>query len=330
MTNFTKLPHKDLVSVSQLQAGDIHELYATPAALKSGRERHNGLLAGKRLAMVFEKESLRTRFTFDVGIQDLGGSAVFLDHRDARLGSRESVRDMAKNLERWVHGIVARTYKHRAVVELAQNCDIPVINGLSDFLHPCQALTDCFTLTERWGAPGDTSTFAGKTLTYVGDGNNTCHSLIHASALLGLNMNVCTPEGYEPNLKVVNEALAACKESGAELTISNDPVAAVKGVDAVYTDVWASMGQEDEIEDRAAVFADYQVTDDLMAHTRDACFMHCLPAHRGHEVTASVMDGPHSIVFDIAENRLHVQKAVLVMTMADSAVPAAQPLEVTA
>ena len=329
MTAFPKLPDKDLVSVSQLQAGDIQELYATAAELKAGRGRHTDLLAGKRLAMIFEKESLRTRFTFDVGMQDLGGSAVFLDHRDARLGSRESVRDMAKNLERWVHGIVARTYKHRAVVELAQNCEIPVINGLSDFLHPCQALTDCFTLTEKWGAPGDTSSFRGRTLTYVGDGNNTCHSLIHAAAILGLNMNVCTPEGYEPNLKVVNEALAACKESGAELTITNDPVAAVEGVDAVYTDVWASMGQEDEIEDRAAVFADYQVTEQLMAHTAGGFFMHCLPAHRGHEVTAAVMDGSSSIVFDIAENRLHVQKAILVMTMGAGAA-ASEPVEVGA
>ena len=309
---FGSLPDKDLVSIAQLGVGDIQDIFTCAATLKREREEYKSVLAGKRLAMIFEKESLRTRFTFDIGMQDLGGSAIFLDHRDARLGSRESVKDMAKNLERWVHGIVARTYKHRSVVELARYASVPVINGLSDLLHPCQALADFFTLSEKWGE------LKGKTVAYVGDGNNTCHSLIHAAATLGVHINVCTPEGYEPNLKVVNEALAAAKESGSKVSISNEPLEAVAGVDAVYTDVWASMGQEDETEERAAIFADYQVTEDLMAETNDGYFMHCLPAHRGHEVTAGVMDGPNSIVYDIAENRLHVQKAILVMTMAES------------
>jgi ornithine carbamoyltransferase len=258
--------------------------------------------------MIFEKDSLRTRFTFDIGMQDLGGSAVFMDHRDARLGSRESVKDMAKNLERWVHAIVARTFKHKALDELAQHANIPVINGLSDFVHPCQALSDFFTLTEKWGS------VRGRTLTYVGDGNNTCHALIHTAVKLGTNIRVCSPEGYEPNSRVVNEAMRVATETGAEVTILNDPDAAADGADAIYTDVWASMGQEDEIEERNAVFAAYQVDEEMMARAnKDALFMHCLPAHRGAEVTQEVMDGPQSVVYDIAENRLHVQKAALAL-----------------
>lgn len=306
-----RLQDKDLVSLNQLDEARMHALFELTAALKARPADYSRALAGKRLAMIFEKESLRTRFTFDVGMQDLGGSAVFLDHRDARLGSRESVKDMARNLERWVHGIVARTYKHRAVQELAENASIPVINGLSDFLHPCQGLADFFTLTERWGQ------VRGRTLCYIGDGNNTCHSLMHAASILGTNMRVCTPESYEPNFKIVRECEAKAAVSGSEIVVLNDPREAVEGVDAVYTDVWASMGQEDEREERAAIFHDYQVDEEMMSWTNDACFMHCLPAHRGHEVTAGVMDGPSSIVFDIAENRLHVQKAVLCMLMAD-------------
>ena len=308
---FGELPHKDFVSVADLTVDDIDRIFTTAAALKAARDEYTGLLAGRRLAMVFEKESLRTRFTFDIGMQDLGGSAVFLDHTHVRLGSRESVPDMARNLERWVHGIVARTYRHRAVQDLAHFASVPVINGLSDFLHPCQALSDLFTLTEKWGE------VRGRTLVYVGDGNNTCHSLMHAATKLGANMVVCTPEGYEPNLKVMNEALAAAAETGGSVESTNDPQSAVRGADAVYTDVWASMGQEDEIEERAAIFHDYQVDEELMARAADgAFFMHCLPAHRGKEVTAGVMDGPQSIVYEIAENRLHVQKAILVLLMA--------------
>jgi len=309
---FGTLPQKDLVSVADLARDGITRIFDVAAELKANRAEHCNLLRGKRLGMVFEKESLRTRFTFDIGMQDLGGSAVFLDHRDARLGSRESVPDMAKNLDRWVHGIVARTYKHRAVTDLAKHASVPVINGLTDFLHPCQALTDMFTLTEKWGDA------RGHRIVYMGDGNNTCHSLMHAAAILGANLTVCTPEGYEPNLKVMNESLAAAAESGAEIVHMNNPQEAAEGAEAVYTDVWASMGQEDEIEERAAIFGEYQVNEALMALTDNAYFMHCLPAHRGHEVTAGVIDGPRSIVFDIAENRLHVQKAILVLLLADA------------
>ncbi|MCP3917072.1 MAG: ornithine carbamoyltransferase [bacterium] len=313
---FGSLDHKDLVSIADLSTADVLRVFATAEALKAGRDRYTGLLAGKRLGMIFEKESLRTRFTFDIGIQDLGGSAVFLDHSAMRLGSRESVPDMARNLDRWVHGIVARTYRHRAVTELARNSSVPVINGLSDFLHPCQALADFFTLTEHWGD------VQGKTLAYVGDGNNTCHSLMHTAAKLGANITVCTPEGYEPNLKVMNESLEAAQESGSSVQTTNDPREAASSADAIYTDVWASMGQEDETEERAAVFSPYQVDAELMELTRNGLFMHCLPAHRGQEVTAGVIDGEQSIVFDIAENRLHVQKALMVLLMAKAPQPA--------
>jgi len=312
MTNtpFGTLSTKDLLSVAKMSPADITGVYDAAHKLKAGRNDYADLLRHSRLALIFEKDSLRTRFTFDVGIQDLGGSAVFLDHRDARLGSRESVKDIAKNLERWTHGIVARTFKQKAVEELAANCEIPVINGLSDSLHPCQALTDFFTLTEKWGD------VRGRRLCYVGDGNNTCHSLIYTAAKLGAQIAVCTPEGYEPSAEVVSEAMDVARGSGAEIRVLNDAVEAVEGADAVYTDVWASMGQEDEIEDRAAVFSSYQVNAALMSHANPgAYFMHCLPAHRGAEVTAEVMDSPQSIVYDIAENRLHVQKAIIAMTL---------------
>lgn len=298
----------NLLCTSNLTQGDIEIVFQTAAALKVGRNEHTALLRNKRLAMIFEKDSLRTRFTFDIGMQDLGGHCVFMDHRDARLGSRESVKDMARNLERWVDCIVARTFKHKVLDELAANASIPVINGLSDFVHPCQALADFMTLRERWGS------VQGRTLTYVGDGNNTCHSLIHTAAKLGTHIRACSPEGYEPNARVVNEAMRVAQETGAEISILNDPEAAADGADAIYTDVWASMGQEDEIEERNGVFAPYQVNSDLMARAKpDAAFMHCLPAHRGWEVTAEVMDGPQSIVYDIAENRLHAQKALLAL-----------------
>jgi ornithine carbamoyltransferase len=306
MLDLPALSVEDLLCTSALAADDIQRLFTTAARLKAERDVHTDVLRHKRLAMIFEKDSLRTRFTFDVGMQDLGGNAVYMDHRDARLGSRESVKDVAKNLERWVDAIVARTYKHKALEELAQHAGIPVINGLSDFVHPCQALADFFTLHEKWGD------VRGRTLAFVGDGNNTCHSLIHTAVRLGTNIRVCSPEGYEPNARVVNEAMRAAAATGAEVTILNDPDAAVDGAHAVYTDVWASMGQEDEIEERNGVFAAYQVDEDLMARAEpDALFLHCLPAHRGWEVTQEVMDGPQSVVYDIAENRLHVQKAVL-------------------
>ncbi len=307
--SFGNLPQKDLLSLADFSSDQIRTIFSTAAELKARRKEHNEVLKDKKIAMIFEKDSLRTRFTFEIGMQDMGGSAVFQDHRDARLGSRESLKDMAKNLERWVDGIVLRTFKHRAATEMAKHCEIPVVNGLSDFLHPCQALADFFTLTEKWGD------VRGKRLTYIGDGNNTCHSLINAATKLGANITVCTPEGYEPNYKIVSNAMEVAKTTGSEVTILNAPKEAADGTDAIYTDVWASMGQEDETEERASVFHDFQVNDELMALTNDGYFCHCLPAHRGHEVSTSVMDGDKSIVYDIAENRLHVQKAVLTLLM---------------
>jgi ornithine carbamoyltransferase len=306
--NRPRLSVKNLLCTSALSTEDMHTLFQTAKDLKTGRDQHTAVLRQKRLAMIFEKDSLRTRFTFDIGMQDLGGSVVFMDHRDARLGSRESVKDMARNLERWVDCIVARTFKHKVLDELAANCDIPIINGLSDFVHPCQALADFMTMSEKWGD------VRGRTITYIGDGNNTCHSLIHTAAKLGTHIRACSPEGYEPNARVVNEAMRVAQQTGAEISILNDPAAAADGTDAIYTDVWASMGQEDEIEERNGVFAPYQVDAAMMARAKDdALFMHCLPAHRGWEVTQEVMDGSQSVVYDIAENRLHVQKALLAL-----------------
>jgi len=310
ITDFGTLPHKDLLSVAHLAPGDIDTIFNASAILKAGREVYTDLLKHKKLAMLFEKESLRTRFTFDVGMQDLGGSAVFFEHRHAKLGSRESVADMARNLERWVHGIVARTFRHKVVEELARYASIPVINGLTDSLHPCQALTDFFTLHEKWGS------VKGKTLYYIGDGNNTCASLIDAGAKLGCNVLVCAPENYEPHPAVVDQARTFARESGATIEVVNTPGEDIEHADAVYTDVWASMHQEGEIEERNAVFGPYQVNEALLAKAKPgALFMHCLPAHRGWEVTPGVLDGAQSIVFDQAENRLHVQKAILVLLM---------------
>ena len=312
-SDFGSLSQKDLISVNDLTTEDIHTIYRTAKILKKERGHHRHLLEGKQLGMIFEKDSLRTRFTFEVGMRDLGGGATFMDHRDARLGSRESIKDMARNLERWVHCLVARTFKHRAVEELAAQSQIPVINGLTDFLHPCQALTDFFTLTEKWGS------VAGKRLCYVGDGNNTCHSLIYTAAKLGAHITVCSPQGYEPNARVVNEAMRSSAESGSEVVITNDPLEAATGADAVYTDVWSSMGQEDEIEERNGLFAEYQVNEKMMDSAgKSAFFLHCLPAHRGAEVTAAVMDGPDSIVYDNAENRLHVQKAIMTLLIGNN------------
>lgn len=233
-----------------------------------------------------------------------------MDHSDAKLGERESIRDVARNLERWVHGIVARTYQNRSVVELAEHAGIPVINGLTDLFHPCQALADFFTITENLSA------ISGIKLSFVGDGNNTCHSLILGASRLGVHVSVATPSGYEPNPEIIRQAQLTAATTGAKITITRNPQEAVLGSDVVYTDVWASMGQEAETEDRATIFAEYQVNNQLMnLANRGALFMHCLPAHRGSEVAPQVIDSPQSVVFDQAENRLHVQKAVLLLLL---------------
>jgi ornithine carbamoyltransferase len=306
-----KLSVKDLISIQYLTVEDIYTIFDTAREIKQHPLDYAHALDGKIVALIFEKPSLRTRVTFDVGMKSMGGEVIFLDHTGTKLGERESIRDTAKNLDRWLHGIVARTYKNRSVVELAEHASIPVVNGLTDMLHPCQGLTDYFTVLEKFGK------LKGIKFSFVGDGNNTCHSLIFGASKLGINLWIANPEGYEPNHRVISEAEKFARETGAQIHVINDPVEAVRDANVVYTDVWASMGQEAETEDRAAVFADYQVDSELMAHARpDAVFMHCLPAHRGYEVAPSVIDSPQSIVYDEAENRLHVQKAILYLLLA--------------
>ncbi|MDE2756084.1 MAG: ornithine carbamoyltransferase [Acidobacteriota bacterium] len=310
-----RLSVSDLLSIQDLTPEDIQLIFKVARRIKKAPDDFALSLKGKTLAMIFEKPSLRTRVTFDVGMTSMGGQALFLDHSDAKLGERESIRDVARNLERWVHGIVARTYKNRSVVELAEQARIPVINGLTDLLHPCQALADYFTLAERLPLG------SGVRLCFVGDGNNTCHSLILGAARLGIHLSVASPAGYEPNSEIVRQAMDTAAATGGTITIMRNPREAVREANAVYTDVWASMGQEAETEDRAAVFAGYQVNRQLMELAgSEALFMHCLPAHRGYEVAPQVIDSPQSVVYDQAENRLHVQKALLLLLMAGEAV----------
>lgn len=296
----------DLLAGSEWGSEQIRELYHLAADIKARPERYRSALTGRFLALIFEKPSLRTRVTFEVGIASMGGGTVFLDHTQARLGERESVSDVGKNLERWVQGIVARVFEHKVLEELAANASIPVINALSDRCHPCQALADFFTLEERFGSA------RGLKFAYVGDGNNMCHSLVTIGARLGVHVRVATPTGYEPDPTVVSEARRVARENRGKIEILHSPEEAVSGAQAVYTDVWASMGQESEAAEREAIFAPYQVNRGLLEQADpNALFMHCLPAHRGSEVTAEVIDSPQSIVFDQSENRLHVQKAIL-------------------
>lgn len=296
----------DLLVGSEWGAEQVLGLFQLAADIKARPEHYRSALVGRFLAMIFEKPSLRTRVTFEVGIASMGGGAVFLDHTQARLGERESVHDVAKNLERWVQGIVARVFEHTVLEELAENSSIPVINALSDRCHPCQAFADFFTLEERFG------NLRGLKFAYIGDGNNVCHSLLTIGARLGVHVRVATPAGYEPDPAVVSEARRNARENRGKIEILRSPEEAVTGAQAVYTDVWASMGQENEAAEREAIFARYHVNRRLFGQAdTNAVFMHCLPAHRGSEVAAEVIDSPQSIVFDQSENRLHVQKAIL-------------------
>jgi ornithine carbamoyltransferase len=295
---------KHFLSVADLSRERLFRLFTLAADLKgrwkSGRRA--APLAGRSLALIFEKPSLRTRVTFEVGIVQLGGRAVYLSGAEIGLGTRESVPDVARNLSRWVDGIAARVFSHATVQGLAQHATIPVINGLSDFEHPCQALADYFTLWER-GVDLATMKFA-----WIGDGNNVCHSLMLAGALVGANMVVACPPGYEPDPAVV----AQSRKLGGTLEITTDARDAVAGADVLYTDVWVSMGQEAEREQRREAFARYQISERLLDFAKpSALVMHCLPAHRGEEITDGVLDGPRSIVLEQSENRLHAQKAVI-------------------
>ena len=301
----------DLLSIRDLSPNQIRDLLNLACHVKADPGAYSGALYGKTLAMIFEKPSLRTRVTFDVGMEQLGGHSLYLSPEEIKLGRRESVYDIAKNLERMVQAIMIRTFAHEIVVEMAEHAAIPVINGLTDFSHPCQALADFLTMLELKGR------VAGLKVAFVGDGNNVAHSLMFTAAQLGAHVNVATPPGYEPKPEAVQWACRQSTHTGGRCTVTNDPVEAVKDADVVYTDVWAGMGREAEAEQRKRVFVFYQVNAQLFRHARpDAIFLHCLPAHRGEEVTSDVIDSERSFVFQQAENRLHVQKALLLKLMA--------------
>jgi len=300
------LVSNDLLTGAEWSPAHTRELLAITADIKASPANYADTLRGKFIALIFEKPSLRTRVTFEVGIQSMGGHVVFLDHTQARLGERESIADVARNLERWVQGIVARVYEQRVLDEMAATTEIPVVNALSDKFHPCQALADFFTLEEKFG------NLKGLKLAYVGDGNNVCHSLMYLAARLGVNMRIATPENYAPDADVTADSKRVAKETKAKIELFTDPREAVEDVQAVYTDSWTSMGFEAEEKVRKEVFKPYQVNRKLMALAgRDSVFMHCLPAHRGYEVTNEILDGSRSVVLDQSENRMYVQKAIL-------------------
>jgi len=301
---------RDLLSVADLSVAEVERVFARATDLKrefvADRRHADPALAGRTLAMLFQKPSLRTRVTFEAGMNQLGGHAIYLTE-DVVMGARESVRDVARNLERFVDAIVARTGPHEVVVELAAQASVPVINGLTLREHPCQALADVFTLRERFGD------LHGRVLAFVGDGNNVYHSLALLGAMLGMEVRLAHPADYAPNPRLVERAEAIAAGTGGRLVFGRDPREIVRGADVVYTDAWTSMGQEAETEARRDAFAAYRVDDALLdAAGPDAVAMHCLPAHRGEEITSAVMDGPRSIIWDQSENRLHVQKALLV------------------
>ncbi len=304
---------RDLVSIGDLSPQELRRVIDTAVRLKNGASACP--LAGKNLALLFEKPSLRTRVSFDVAMQQLGGHALYLSPAEVGLGKREPVADVARVLDRQVDGVAARTFEHKTVEELARWAEVPVINALSDGEHPCQALADLLTILEKKGR------WEGLTLAYVGDGNNVARSLAVGSAMVGMSFRIASPPGYGLPAAVVEEARRRAAESGAEVACLESPEEAVRGADIVYTDVWASMGSEDEAEERARAFAGYQVTPELVALAApDAIVMHDLPAHRGEEIADEVIEGPQSVVFDQAESKLHILKALLALVLADGEV----------
>jgi ornithine carbamoyltransferase len=301
----------DFLSLRDFTAAQVTHLLDLAADIKAHPRQFAQSLEGKTLALIFEKPSLRTRVSFDVGIQQLGGFSVYLSPAEINLGKRESIHDVAKNLERMVQGIMIRTFAHAIVEEMAYYAGVPVINGLTDYSHPCQAMADFLTIREVKGRT------EGVKLVFVGDGNNVAHSLMFAGALLGSHVTVVTPPGFEPKADAVRWAAGQAAGTGGSCTVTNDLEAGAADADVIYTDVWASMGQEAEAEERRRIFLRYQVNEALFERARpDAFFMHCLPAHRGEEVTAGVIDSPRSVVFQEAENRLHAQKAIMLELMA--------------
>jgi ornithine carbamoyltransferase len=302
--------NKDFITIRDWSADALNEMLALADAVKGNPSKYSGTLQHKALAMVFEKPSLRTRVSFDVGIQQLGGFSLYLTQNEINLGQRESVSDVAHNLERMVQGIMARTFSHSVVEDIAKFAAIPVINGLTDFCHPCQALADYMTIREVRG------TTRGIKIAYIGDGNNVAHSLIFGAVRFGAELHIAAPAGYEPDLNVVRWANENAGETGSRIEILQDPFLAAEEADVIYTDVWTSMGAESEAAKRRAAFRSFQVNDAVVSRAKsDYVFMHCLPAHRGEEVTGSVIDSEHSVVFQQAENRLHAQKAVMITLM---------------
>ncbi len=302
---------KDFISIKDLTEKEIEDIFRLTSQLKKQRNKFSRVLAGKTLALIFQKPSNRTRVSFEVGMYQLGGNSIYLAPQEINLGVRESIKDVAMTLSRYVDTIVLRTFAHKDVLEMARYAKVPVINGLTDLLHPCQALADIYTVREKL------KNIRGRVLSYVGDGNNVCNSLLYACAKTGLNMNVAAPGGYEPDKTVLEEAKNIAKANKASLNLFSHPKEAVRQADVIYTDVWASMGQEKEAGKRKKIFKDFQVNKELVRLAKkDVLIMHCLPAHREEEITDEVIESKNSVIFDQAENRMHVQKAILIKLLA--------------
>lgn len=303
---------KSLISLNDLSHEEFWQIFELSSILKFKRltgEPHE-LLKGKKLGMIFAKPSTRTRVSFEVGIYELGGIGLYFGPNDLQLNRGETIADTARVLSRYLDGIMIRTFSHQDVIDLAKYGSIPVINGLTDLMHPCQVLADLFTILEK------KKTLRGLKFAYVGDGNNMAHSILHGCSKVGMDVSIASPQGYFPDPQIVKEAQENAKYFNSKVEITTDPIAAVKDADIVYTDVWASMGQEKEAEERKKIFKPYQVNSELVKYAKpDYLFMHCLPAHRGDEVTNEVADSPNSVIFDEAENRLHVQKAIMALIM---------------
>ncbi|NLO82144.1 MAG: ornithine carbamoyltransferase [Clostridiales bacterium] len=307
---------KHLIKLQDYSQDEIYQVLSKALELKQKHKEKipHPYLSGKSLGMIFTKSSTRTRVSFEVGIYQLGGYALFLNANDIQLGRGETIGDTASVLSRYLDGLMIRTFRQEDVEELAQYSSIPVINGLTDLLHPCQVLADLMTIYEKKGA------LAGLKLAFIGDGNNVCHSLLIGCTKVGMHISVACPEGYLPKQEIMETAMKNGMATGADVLITHDPLEAIRDADVVYTDVWASMGQEEDFVNRVKHFSPYQVNIKLFSHAKDdAIFMHCLPAHRGEEVTSDVIDGPRSVVFDEAENRLHAHKAIMVLLMGDRA-----------
>ncbi len=306
---------RDLISIAALDKGEVLEIFSRTKDLKNKLKKGTPtpLLAGKTMGMIFHKPSTRTRVSFEVGMFQLGGHALYLSAGDLQLGRGETIADTARTLSRYLNGIMIRTFSHQDVIELAEHASIPVINGLTDLLHPCQVLGDIYTVMEHFRMDVGKPRMAGITVAFIGDGNNVANSWVEAAAKLDFTFIICPPTGFEPD----SATWATAERAGAKLRIEREPARAVADADIIYTDVWASMGQEREREERLKIFAPFQVNTQLMSKAkRGARVMHCLPAHRGEEATDEVLDGPASIIFDQAENRLHVQKGIMALLMA--------------